>query len=463
MVVGIVKLKVLAVLLGAAGVGLAGLYQNIMGMAATLAGCGLGRSGIRQLAAAVGEAETVVVIRRSLWLGNLLLGIFGMVLFWLLREPVAEWIFGSALHANSVGWLSLGVLFTLIAGAQTSLLQGLRRVGDLALVSIYGAFTGAVVGSLAVYLLKEDGVLWFVMTAPVVSILVASYYTARLPRLRTLCDWPAIHRQWVVMLKIGIPLMAASLTTLITQLVVRSIILRDLGLDASGYFQAAWAISMTYIGFVLGAMATDFYPRLTAVITDHERARNLVNEQAEMALLLAGPALVFMISFAPWVIRLLYSESFAPAATLLRWQVLGDILKVASWPMGFILVATGRSRLTLLAEVCWSGAYIILIAISLPVFGLVVSGVGFVFAYMVLYVVVAVAAWKLIGYRSSKRIVLYVSVLVAISCIITLCAKYLVPNAYILLGWSVTAMVSAYSFVRLNSLLSFSSLIRRGK
>jgi PST family polysaccharide transporter len=27
---------------------------------------------------------------------------------------------------------------------------------------------------------------------------------------------------------------------------------------------------------------------------------------------------------------------------VLRWQILGDILKVASWPMSFILLAQGR-------------------------------------------------------------------------------------------------------------------------
>lgn len=461
MAIGIVKVKVLAVLLGPSGIGLMGLYQNIMGMASTLAGCGVGRSGVRQLAASAGEAETLAIVRRTLWLGNLLLGIFGMALLWLLREPVAQWVFGSAAHANAVGWLSFGILLTLIAGSQTALLQGLRRIGDMARVNILSAFVGAAVGILAVYLLKEDGVLWFVLTAPAVTVLVAGYYAARLPSPQTPNDWAAIQQQWLVMLKMGIPLMAASLLTLITQLAARSIILRELGLDASGYFQAAWAISMTYIGFVLGAMVTDFYPRLTEAINDHERAGKLVNEQAEMALLLAGPALVVMISFAPWVIHLLYAESFAPAADILRWQVLGDILKVASWPMGIILAAKGRSSLTLLAEICWNGSYIAFIAIGIPVFGLVSSGIGFLFAYTVYYVFVSVTASKLIGYKSSKRIVLYVPVLLMTGFIVVLGANHFVSSISIPLGLLATALIGGYSLVRLNSLLNLRSLMRR--
>ena len=49
-VIGIVKVKVLAVLLGPAGVGLMGLYQNIVGLASTLVvgGGGFGRTGYSQ-------------------------------------------------------------------------------------------------------------------------------------------------------------------------------------------------------------------------------------------------------------------------------------------------------------------------------------------------------------------------------------------------------------------------------
>ena len=93
-VIGIVKVKVLAVLLGPAGVGLMGLYQNIIGLASTLAGCGLDSSGVRQLAASADEEATLAIVRRALWRANLVLGLAGMALLWLLREPVAVWVFG---------------------------------------------------------------------------------------------------------------------------------------------------------------------------------------------------------------------------------------------------------------------------------------------------------------------------------------------------------------------------------
>ncbi len=458
--IGIVKVKVLAVLLGPAGIGLMGLYQNIMGIASTLAGCGVGTSGVRQLAASSGEASTLAIVRRTLWLANLILGLTGMGILWLLREPVTQLVFGDTTHVVEVGWLSLGVLLTLIAGSQTALLRGLRRIGDLARVNIISAFSGATVGILLVYLLGQDGVLWFVLTAPALSILTASYYAARLPRPQTPHDWQAINQQWMTMLKLGIPFMAAGLLTLATQLAARSIILRELGLDASGYFQAAWAISMTYIGFVLAAMGADYYPHLSAHIKDHVRARQLVNEQAEIALLLAGPILLGMITLAPWAIHLLYSESFAPATEVLRWQVLGDILKISSWPMGYIVLAQGRGGIYIGTQLTWNIAYLATLYLGIQEWGLISAGVAYWISYVTYYAVMLLVAYKLIGFKNSKRNMIYTLLLFLAGAVVMFFSDRSTVLGNVV-GMSATLAASIYSFRRLDGLLDLRGWARK--
>lgn len=458
-VIGIVKVKVLAVLLGPFGVGLMGLYQNIIGTASTLAGCGIGSSGVRQLSASAGEASTLAIVRRTLWLSNLILGLIGMVVLWALREPVACWVFGDIAHASEVGWLGLGVLLTLIAGSQTALLQGLRRIGDLARVNIFSALFGALVGIALICWLGEDGVLGFVLTAPLFSILVATYYAAKLPRLKAPYDWQGISQQWQAMLKLGISFMAASLLTLVTQLAARSIILRELGVESSGYFEAAWAISMTYIGFVLGAMATDYFPRLTAVINDHVQARKLVNEQTEMALLLTGPVFLAMITLAPWVIQLLYAKDFEPATEILRWQVLGDIIKVSCWPMGFIVQAQGRGGLFISTQFGWNAIYLGTIFLGTQLWGVIAAGVAFWFAYVVHYGVVALLAFRLIGYRPAKRNWPYMLLLLSVGGLVL----FLVGRAPVwghTIGLAATVTTGLYSLNRLDGLMDLRGWVK---
>src|SRR5205814_10384 len=77
--------------------------------------------------------------------------------------------------------------------------------------------------------------------------------------------------------------------------------------EAAGLYQSAWTIGGLYTGFILQAMLTDFYPRLSAVATDDRECNRLVNEQAEISLLLAGPGVIATMTFAPLVVALFYS------------------------------------------------------------------------------------------------------------------------------------------------------------
>jgi len=165
-----------------------------------------------------------------------------------------------------------------------------------------------------------------------------------------------------------------------------------------GHFQAAWLISMSYIGFVLGAMGADYFPRLTAVIDDHAAANRLVNEQTEIALLLAGPVLLAMLGLAPWVISLLYSDAFAPAAEVLCWQILGDVLKVASWPLGFVILASGDGKTFILTETVSMTVFVALTWLLLPLVGVRATGLAFLCMYLSYLPVVYWLARRRVGF-----------------------------------------------------------------
>src|SRR5262249_27048051 len=122
---------------------------------------------------------------------------------------------------------------------------------------------------------------------------------------------------------------------------VRIIVLRKIGEEAAGFYQSAWTLGGLYVGFIVQAMGADFFPRLTAVAKDNTACNRLVNEQAEVGLLLAGPGVLGTLTFAPVVISAFYSARFGPAVEILRWISLGMLLRVVSWPLGFILLAKG--------------------------------------------------------------------------------------------------------------------------
>jgi O-antigen/teichoic acid export membrane protein len=383
--ISLLRTKVAAVLLGPAGIGLIGLFQNLLATASSVTALGFGTVGTRQIAEASGRADSdaVAAARRALFWGTLILALLGVVLVWLLRAQLAVRLLGDAQRAADVGWLALGVGLTVAGGAQGALLNGLRRIGDIARVSVWSSVMSTAMGIGALLLWGTHALIIFVLSAPLAAFVVGHVYVARLPKvLSAPTPLPQLMGQWRTLARLGAAFMVSGVVVTAGQLAVRSMVQHQLGADALGQFQAAWAISMTYIGFVLGAMGTDYYPRLTAAIHDHDAVNRMVNEQAEVALLLAGPVFLAMLALAPWVIELLYSNKFTEATHILRWQVLGDVLKVASWPLGYILVASGDGRTYMLTESLVIAVFAALVWFGLPILGVKATGVAFFGMYM---------------------------------------------------------------------------------
>src|SRR5690606_18854906 len=92
-----------------------------------------------------------------------------------------------------------------------------------------------------------------------------------------------------MLLTLGFAFMVSGLLTAGAALVIRIFIVQQSGVDAAGNYQAAWALGGSYVGFVLQAMGTDFYPRLSAVRDDNRACNRMVNEQARVSMRLAAP------------------------------------------------------------------------------------------------------------------------------------------------------------------------------
>lgn len=449
--VGLLRIKVAAVLLGPSGVGLIGLLTSLAGTASAVAGLGFGSVGTRQIAEAAGrsDAAATAAARRALFRSTLVLALLGAAVFWALRGVLAVRVLDNASLAGDVGWLSLAVGLTVAAASQSALLNGMRRIGDLARVSVLSALLSTLLGVSALMLWGRNGLMAFVIAAPLSSFLLGHVYVARLPKVQApRTPLPALARQWRILATLGAAFMVAGLAGMFGQLLVRTLVQRQLGADALGYFQAASAISMTYIGFVLGAMGTDYYPRLTAAIHDHAAVNRMVNEQTEVALLLAGPVFLAMMGSAPWVIDLLYSRSFHAASDVLRWLVLGDVLKVASWPLGFIILAAGDGRTFMLTESLAMGVFVLLTWLGLPSMGVTATGLAFVGMCIVLLPVVYWLARRKTGFRWAATVRGHLGWLL-LGAVAVLGAAESSALAGAAMGLIMTAGFGIYSFSRL--------------
>lgn len=465
-VLGLVRTKVVAALLGTAGIGLVGLLQSLMATASEIAQLGVGQAGTRQVAAAASQEspEAIATVRRALFVGTAVMGTLGGVIVWCLREQLATEVLGDVARCGDVGWLALGVALSVFAASQNALINGFQRMGDLAKLSVGSAVVSTIVGVLAISLLGSDGVVLFVVVTPLASFSIASYLVRSMPASTTpvgvIVPWHAVQHELRTLIQLGVAFMVAGAVTTVGQLAVRTLILREVGPDGLGQFQAAWSISMNYIGFVLSAMAGDYYPRLTAAIGDDARVNRLVNEQSEVALLMAGPVLMVILALAPWVIWLLYSAEFAEAAVLLRWQILGDMLKVVGWPLGFIVLASGHGKTFMFTQSLQMGVFTCLVWFGLPLMGVEATGPAFAAMYVVGVAVNYILATWNTSFSWNSHVRWHIAVLVGLGLGVSVLARCS-EVAGTVVGLVASVGLTVHSFSRLSHMLELGGRVGR--
>jgi enterobacterial common antigen flippase len=383
-VIGIVRTKAMAVLLGPSGFGLFGLYGSIVDLTQNLAGMGVNSSGVRQIAAAVGSgnneriAQTAAVLRRT----SVLLGLLGATLLVVFSGPISRLSFGNMQHGTAIALLSVALFMRLVSGGQGALIQGMRRIGDLAKMNVLAALLGAFASIILVFFFRERGVVPSLISVAAMTLLASWWYSGKSELSFATVSLDDLRGEAWSLLKLGSAFMASGFMTMGVAYVVRVMVLRKVGIDAMGLYQSAWTLGGLYIGFVLQAMGADFYPRLTACADNNTQCNRLVNEQTFVGLLLAAPGIIATLTLAPVVLTVLYAAKFTGAVEVLRWICLGAMLQVVSWPMGFIIIAKGRQGWFFTSELTWTVVAVTLAWACIRAFGLKGAGVAFFGSYV---------------------------------------------------------------------------------
>ena len=230
-----------------------------------------------------------------------------------LSRPLSTLTFGDESHARSIMLLSAAVLFAVISGGQYALVQGLRRIADLARISVIGGLLGTLFSIPAVFFFGERGVVMYLVFVAATGVLTSWWYARKVKVEPVSMSLGAVSSEAGALLKLGIVFVSSAFMSMGAAFLIRVMVSRKMGVEAVGLYQSAWTIAGLYIGFVLQAMGADFYPRLTESAKDPDRCNRLINEQIEVSLLLVGPGVLATLTFAPLVIGLFYSAKFAPA------------------------------------------------------------------------------------------------------------------------------------------------------
>jgi antigen flippase len=352
MLLGFIKTKSAAIIVGTDGVGLLASFTAIQTLASTITNLGLGVSSIRSLATNGNEnnkvelASTVCAVRRL----SCLTGAIGMLMIIVLSKNINRATFGQNNHIVEICLLGLIVFLSNLSITYLATLQALRKVSELAQINIYTALASTVITVICYKIFSLNGIVLALMLSGLFQYIIVRRFTGGVNIGCVNQKWSESIRRSKSLVGLGFTLMWSTLLINLSVYVILRILNHDFGIRESGLFSAAYTISAASVSFVLGAMASDYYPRLVIVCNQTQSLTRLVNEQTEVALLLSLPGLFVGIVFAPGILSLLYSEDFIPAAVAMQILTFGCLGRVVAFPMCYVMLATGKSWSYFLTE-----------------------------------------------------------------------------------------------------------------
>jgi O-antigen/teichoic acid export membrane protein len=408
--VGLVRNKVIALLLGPEGMGLASLFNTAVNFLSQATNLGIPFSAVKHISEFYDKSDQtqieycVKVIR--VW--SLLTALLGMLVCVLLGPILSDYTFGWGDHTLHFVLLAPAVGLIAITGGEIAILKGVRQLRSLAAIQIYNAVLSICISIPIYFFFGETGIVPVIVLSALASMLLTikhSYHlfppTLSYPRQMLGSGWS--------MVRLGVAFVLAGIMGSGAEMLVRSYLNVHGGLNTLGLYNAGFMLTISYAGMVFSSMETDYFPRLSAVCDNRKAMRETVNRQIEVSLLLVSPMLCALIVGMPLIIPLLFTPEFQPVVGMAQVAVFSMYLKSMSLPIAFLSLAKGDSLVYFIIEAADAILLVLLMILGFNLWGLWGTGVALSVSYLIDIVINYLVTWFRYGYRLSLPVLQYAS------------------------------------------------------
>jgi O-antigen/teichoic acid export membrane protein len=311
-----------------------------------------------------------------------------------------------------IRWLALPVLLGVLVSYLKGVLNGYRAIGRLALVGFSSSLVFALMAYPAAGFVKAgnpEAFIWLMVLSLSAGLAVAFCLSWRAGWIPQLVSSSAKRFQFDCMrqfLSIAATTLLTGFMTTGVMLLIRSMVVREMGWSGAGILDAAWMISMVYVTLILKSLGTYYLPTLSAITISESRVQ-FMQRFLRFAMLGTLPCVVGMIAIKPWIVQLLYSNEFIESLDILRWMLIGDFFKVTSWVLAFSMLAYADMRTYFWTEIIWNsmlffGSYLTLTR------GYAIEGIGktFVIVYLTYLVFTICYTYHRYNFKPTKKIVI---------------------------------------------------------
>lgn len=379
---GLVILKLVAWMAGPEGVGRLGQFMSLMSVLAVLAGGGISAGVVKYVAEYRDHPQRLSrLLSAALWYAlcaSCLIGCIGL----LLSRQIAGWLLGDVRYQGIIAVLAAVQLGIALVNYILAVINGFMDVKRLAFIQVLGSLLSIVVALVLARWLHLYGALLALVLGQLLVLAVglpawwrSPYFDRGMLRMR-------FDREMTLRLAtFSVMTLTSALLPPLVNIAVRDHLAAQFGWEQVGYWQAVSKVSDAYLLFLTTAINVYYLPKLAST---HARAP-LVSELRQAYRYIMPAVVVLAVGVyvcRDWVTALLFSADFSSANHLYAPQLIGDVVKIASFVLSYVMLAKAMTRLFVASELAFAVSYVVLVYLFTARFGLV----GAMYAFAVNYV-----------------------------------------------------------------------------
>ncbi len=388
--------KILAVYVGPSGYAAIGQFQNFIQMVTSFAG-GAINTAVVKYTAEYGDNPTE---QRKIWQNAgtlvLLMSLIVAILVIVFQQPLSMYLFDSSEYQSVLLWFAIFLIFFNFNALFLAILNGKKEILKLVIANIAGSlFSLAMTGFLA-YKFQLYGALVALCIYQSIAFFITLVLCLKSDWFKFQFLFGQIDK--VIATKFGHYALMALVSVFfgnIAQITLRKIIINEFSLTYAGYWDAMNKLSGSYLMMASTTLGIYYLPKLSELKTYNE-VRQEIFYGYKIILPIAILSSLFIFIFKEWVVKILFTDSFIPMLELLSWQLIGDVIKIGSWIISFVMLSKAMTKIFVITETFFALSIIPLTIIFVKFFGF--KGIAIAFT------VNCLIYWIVCSFLTSKKL-----------------------------------------------------------
>lgn len=346
--------KVLAIYIGPSGYAIVGQLQNAIQVISTVASGAISNGVIKYTAEYSNTHEKEITLWRTAGSISLITSLSMSFLVIFFDEFLAEFFLKDRAFASVFFWLGISLTPFVINNFFLAVLNGKKEIKKYIFVNISGSIFALFLTIVLTHLFNLYGAMIAFATYQALSFFVSSYLVISTNWFKLKYFIGKIDKNLTKKL-FGYTIMSLTSAFCVPacHLFIRNDIGSYLGWQYAGYWEAMWRLSSAYLMFITTTLSVYYLPKLSELV-EIEKIKQEIIQGYRLILPFTIGLTVFVFLFRANIISILFTKEFIKMESLFFWHLIGDVFKIGSWLLSYVMVSKAMVKLFVFTEVFFS-------------------------------------------------------------------------------------------------------------